>query len=103
MSKYAIHYAQQGVGFTCKKVSANVVDLSTPGSRDSSTIDAISSVYGSSVAKELHQLGKTDYPALSCSVQGWVSGPNWSAKRGQFICFINSESIRSMSSYGSIC
>lgn len=91
VSKYAVHYGGRGIGFTCKKASANVVDLSLPSSPQTNTIDAISLIYGSAVAKELQHLSLQEYPQLAFSVQGWVSGANWSAKRSQFLCFINSE------------
>ncbi|UZJ53980.1 hypothetical protein CBS101457_003300 [Exobasidium rhododendri] len=93
VSKYAVHYGGRGIGFTCKKASANAVDLSVPSSPQTKTIDAIGSIYGSSVAKELQQLSQKEYPALGCSVQGWVSGANWSAKRVQFLCFINNRLV----------
>ena len=93
VSKYAVHYGGRGVGFTCKKASANVVDLSVASSPHTSTLDAISLVYGSTVAKELQQLPLQEYPEYGCSVQGWVSGANWSAKRNQFLCFINNRLV----------
>jgi len=93
VSKYAVHYGGRGIGFTCKKASANVVDLSVPSSPQTKSIDAISTIYGSSVAKELKHLAVKEYPHLGCSVQGWVSGANWSAKRSQFLCFINNRLV----------
>jgi DNA mismatch repair protein MLH1 len=93
VSKYAVHYGGRGVGFTCKKASANVVDLSVPSSPHSTTLDAISLIYGSAVAKELQELTSQEYPQYGCSVRGWVSGANWSAKRNQFLCFINNRLV----------
>lgn len=90
VTKYATHYGGRGIGFTCKKAGANIVDLSVPSS-SSSTLDTISLIYGATVAKELQHLGPSTHPHLGCTVEGWVSGANWSAKRSTFLCFINSE------------
>jgi DNA mismatch repair protein MLH1 len=110
-AKYALHYGGRGVGFVCRKVrdassgrrslgadfclhrqaSSNVADLSTPASPSTKTIDAIRALHGSAVSRELLHLTPLRNERLGFSVEGYISGANWSAKKTTFLCFINGE------------
>ncbi|KAK0568067.1 DNA mismatch repair protein Mlh1 [Tilletia horrida] len=98
-SKYAVHYGGRGVGFVCKKASSNTADLSTPGAGAGSkastltTLDTIRALHGSTVARELVRLKPVRNERLGFAVEGWISGPNWSAKKSTLLCFINNRLV----------
>lgn len=75
--------------FLCQSGS-NTVDLSSPSDPKTNTRDVIQLLYGKQVARELVPLcgtGSSEGPQFS--VEGWVSGANWSGKKTVFLCFIN--------------
>ncbi|CEH14557.1 DNA mismatch repair protein-MLH1 family [Ceraceosorus bombacis] len=92
-ARYAVHYGGRGVGFVCKKASSNAADLSVSSSPSTTTLDVIRTLHGSSVSRELVQLKLSQHPELKFSVEGYISGANWSAKRTTFLCFINHRSV----------
>lgn len=93
VGKYALHYGAKGVGFVCKKSGSNAADVSTPASTDTKTIDTIRLLHGTAVARELVHLGPIGNKTLGYTVEGWISGANWSAKRTTFLCFINNRLV----------
>ena len=54
VTKYAIHYAAQGVSFTCKKYGNSSADFHTP--KSSNVLNAIKIAFGQKVAKELIEI-----------------------------------------------
>lgn len=95
VSKYAVHYGGRGVGFSCKKAASSMVDLSVPSSDSTTTLDAIGIVYGSKVSKELIELEQFKNDAYGTQVQGYISSPNWNARRSVFLLFINDRLVES--------
>lgn len=97
--RYAIHYAQRKVSFTCKKAGATTPDLHT--SSEGTTIDAIRAVYGQVVARELIPLdvvGQQDMSSeLRITLSGFLSNPNHSSKKSIFILFINDRLVEAAS------
>lgn len=84
VSKYAIHNA--GISMTCKKSGSSSSDLST--STTATTLDVIGQVYSEAVKREMNELAfESKEHSVHC--KGYVSGANYSAKRGTFIFFIN--------------
>lgn len=95
VSKYAVHYGGRGVGFSCKKAASAMVDLSVPSSINTSTLDAIGAVYGSKVSKELIELQQFSNTTYGTQVRGYISSPNWNARRSVFLLFINNRLVDS--------
>ena len=87
ISKYAIH--KIGVSFSCKKHGENRADLHTLASESRS--DAVRSVYGSNVARELIPLTIFDDGSLGSTFQltSLISSANYSAKKTTMVLFIN--------------
>ena len=97
VSKYAVHYGSRGVGFSCKKAGSSMVDLSVASSNSTTILDAISAVYGSKVSKELIELKQFTNDAYGTQVRGYISSPNWNARRSMFLLFINNRLVDSPS------
>ncbi|PWN32472.1 DNA mismatch repair protein MutL [Meira miltonrushii] len=95
VSKYAVHYGGRGVGFSCKKAASAMVDLSVPSSSSTTTLDAIGVVYGSKVSKELIELQQFNNSAYGTQLRGYISSPNWNARRSVFLLFINNRLVDS--------
>lgn len=91
--KYALHFGARGVGFVCKKAGSNAADLSTPSSPATQRIDSIRLLHGTVLARELVEMKPVRDDKLRFSVEGWISGANWSAKRTTFLCFINNRLV----------
>lgn len=114
VTRYAIHYGDSHIAFTCRKQGQAIPDIHTPSST-SSTLDNIKIAYGSTLTRELigcefyfifdegdekHDVSvgssknkcfnvKEGGSALQCSVKGYVTNANYSTKRSTFIFFIN--------------
>eukprot|EP00249_Psilotum_nudum_P013294 c24267_g1_i1 orf=344-2536(-) len=87
ISRFAIH--KIGVSFSCKKHGENRADIHTMAS--SSRTDAIRSVYGPGIARELIEVAATA-DKLSCAefqMEGYISSANYSAKKTTLVLFIN--------------
>ncbi|MCO5588093.1 hypothetical protein L7F22_042048 [Adiantum nelumboides] len=95
VSKYAVHYGGRGVGFSCKKAASAMVDLSVPSSSNTTTLDAIGVVYGSRVSKELIGLQQFNNDAYGTQLRGYISSPNWNARKSVFLLFINNRLVDS--------
>lgn len=93
LQKYAIHYA--GVAMSLQKVTAGQIpktELST--SERASTYDAIKTVYGASVARDLAEFGFSNTD-LELVVRGFVATSNFQHPKPQFILFINHRLVES--------
>ncbi|CAM9409402.1 unnamed protein product, partial [Scytosiphon promiscuus] len=116
VTRYAIHFGDRGVSFTCKKHGLPSPDLHTPPK--SSCLANIKVAFGPALSRELVELecseaeelldevaaargGGEDSEAgpqkLAFKARGLVSGANYSAKRSDFILFINDRLVESSS------
>ncbi|CAM6095875.1 unnamed protein product [Calypogeia fissa] len=87
ISRYAIH--KIGASFSCKKHGENRADVHTTAS--DSPVNAIRSVYGPSVARELIRMTVSDDDSSGATFQltSWISSANYSAKKTTMVLFIN--------------
>ncbi|XP_021845672.1 DNA mismatch repair protein MLH1 isoform X2 [Spinacia oleracea] len=87
LSRFSIHHI--GVGFSCRKHGATRSDVHTVASP--SRIDAIRSVYGVSVARNLIKIEASDNdPSGSVfNMKGFISNANYVAKKITMVLFIN--------------
>ena len=98
-SKYAVHFGGRGIGFSCKKVrhrsqaGSNALELSMPSSPAITTLDAIRTVYGSTLARDLVHVPLLSNSALGFACEGWISTANYVAKKTAFLCFINNRLV----------
>ncbi|KAG5185784.1 hypothetical protein JKP88DRAFT_311230 [Tribonema minus] len=110
VTRYAIHYGDSGVSFTCKRHGSASADLHTPA--QSSSLANIRVAYGAALARELLELKAEQAPELldkaifdgapadapfSFRARGFVSNANYSTKRAVFILFINHRLVDSTS------
>lgn len=97
IGKYAIH--NSNVSFTLKKQGETMLDLRTTGgcgptSDSCPTRHAIGLVYGSPLARELLHFRCDDSLAtLAFTAEGYLSSPSYSAKKYNFILFINNRLV----------
>lgn len=87
LSRFAIHHIN--VNFSCRKHGAARADVHTVAT--SSRLDAIRSVFGVSVARNLMKIEAAD-DDVSCSVfemDGFISNSNYIAKKTTMVLFIN--------------
>jgi DNA mismatch repair protein MLH1 len=91
VQKYAILNA--GVAFSCKKYGSHQSDLQTL--EKGTQLDNIRNIYGESIANELlkfdHESDKSK--KYTFSANGFLSNPNFSIKKKEFIIFINNRLI----------
>ncbi|MED6132717.1 DNA mismatch repair protein [Stylosanthes scabra] len=87
ISRFAIHHIN--VSFSCRKHGATRADVHTVAT--SSRLDAIRSVYGISVARNLIKIEASDNnPSTSIfEMQGYMSNANYAAKKITMVLFIN--------------
>ncbi|KAL2653676.1 hypothetical protein R1flu_021804 [Riccia fluitans] len=87
ISRYAVH--KIGTSFSCKKHGDSRADVHTIVS--SSRLDAIKSVYGAGVARDLIAVSASseDGSHSVFSMEGFISSANHSAKKTVMILFIN--------------
>ncbi|KAJ6805766.1 DNA mismatch repair protein MLH1 [Iris pallida] len=87
ISRFAIH--NTSVSFSCRKHGANRADVHTPTS--SSRLDAIRTVYGVTVARDLLEISVSDdSPARSIfKMDGFISNANYIAKKTTMVLYIN--------------
>ncbi|KAI3726580.1 hypothetical protein L1987_66378 [Smallanthus sonchifolius] len=87
LSRFAIHH--KNVSFSCKKHGASTADVHSVAM--SSRLDAIRSVYGVSVARNLIKVEASDANSSSSifEMDGLISDANYSAKKTTMVLFIN--------------
>ncbi|BBN11049.1 DNA mismatch repair protein MLH1 [Marchantia polymorpha subsp. ruderalis] len=87
ISRYAIH--RTGASFSCKKHGDSRADVYTVVS--SSRLDAIRSVYGPGVARDLIAVtaSSDDETSSTFKMDGFISSANYSAKKTVMVLFIN--------------
>ena len=104
--KYAIHYGDKKVAFTCKKVGQTTPDFHTPGG--SSTLENLKIAFGPALARELLPFSLSiDEPASSredsaappsgdrlvVAMDGYLSSANYASKKSTCIIFINNRLV----------
>ncbi|KAL8129481.1 hypothetical protein V2J09_018636 [Rumex salicifolius] len=87
LSRFSIHHIR--VGFSCRKHGATRADVHTVAT--SSRLDAIKSVYGLTVARNLMKIKVSDNDPSSSifEMEGYISNSNYSAKKITMVLFIN--------------
>ncbi|GLT32860.1 hypothetical protein SLA2020_074940 [Shorea laevis] len=87
LSRFAIHHIN--VGFSCRKHGAARADVHSVAT--SSRLDAIRSVYGVSVARNLIKIEASDNDPSSSvfKMDGFISNANYVAKKITMVLFIN--------------
>ncbi|KAI9074670.1 hypothetical protein K1719_043386 [Acacia pycnantha] len=87
ISRFAIHHIN--VGFSCRKHGAVRADVHTVAT--SSRVDAIGSVYGVSVARNLMEIEASDDDPSSSpfEMHGFISNADYAAKKITMVLFIN--------------
>ncbi|XP_020531791.1 DNA mismatch repair protein MLH1 isoform X1 [Amborella trichopoda] len=87
ISRFAIHNVD--VSFSCRKHGMNRADVHTSGS--CSRLDAIRSVYGLAVARDLMEItASDDDPSRSIfNMNGFISNANYIAKKTTMVLYIN--------------
>lgn len=90
VGKYAIH--NSGVAFTVKKHGQNLGDVRTLNK--SSIVDNISTIYGTSVVKEILEV-TCDNTQYGFKLKGYITNANYSMKRLTLLLFINNRLVDS--------
>uniref|UniRef100_A0A0D9YK94 DNA mismatch repair protein S5 domain-containing protein n=2 Tax=Oryza glumipatula TaxID=40148 RepID=A0A0D9YK94_9ORYZ len=87
ISRFAVHHIN--VTFSCRKHGANRADVHSAST--SSRLDAIRSVYGASVVRDLIEIKVSDEDAADSifKMDGYISNANYVAKKITMILFIN--------------
>ncbi|GAB4861470.1 DNA mismatch repair protein [Ancistrocladus abbreviatus] len=87
LSRFAIHHIN--VGFSCRKHGASRADVHSVAT--SSRLDAIRSVYGVSVARNLVRIEASDSDPSTAvfHMEGFISNSNYLAKKITMVLFIN--------------
>lgn len=106
VTKYAIHYGDKRVAFTCKKVGQTTPDIHTPAS--SSTMENLKIAFGPALARELLPFSlsvdetvnsddasspSSSKDRLVFSMDGYLSSANYSSKKSTCIIFINNRLV----------
>ncbi|TIC61557.1 DNA mismatch repair protein MutL [Wallemia mellicola] len=84
VTKYAVH--NPTVSFVCKKVNANVPEISTLSR--STTVMNIKALFGQQVSKELLRFESEDQE-LDYKCSGYATSTNYASKRTTMLLFIN--------------
>ncbi|KAF7836425.1 DNA mismatch repair protein MLH1 [Senna tora] len=87
MSRFAVHHIN--ISFSCRKHGAMRADVHTTAT--SSRLDAIRSVYGVSVARNLMEIEASDNDPSSSlfEMKGFISNADYAAKKITMVLFIN--------------
>ncbi|KAH9617010.1 hypothetical protein KSS87_023847 [Heliosperma pusillum] len=87
LSRFAVHH--MNVGFSCRKHGGARADVHTVAT--SSRLDAIQSVYGASIARNLIKIEASDNDTSSSvfGMKGFISNSNYVAKKITMVLFIN--------------
>ncbi|XP_055380791.1 DNA mismatch repair protein Mlh1 [Condylostylus longicornis] len=87
--KYAVH--NSNVGFVLRKSGENPAIKTNPNSTADSNIRLI---FGNSIGKDLIRI-EVNESYLKFKAEGWISNPNYSAKKGIMLLFINHRLVES--------
>ncbi|KAL2070785.1 hypothetical protein VTL71DRAFT_13811 [Oculimacula yallundae] len=90
VGRYAVHC--DGVAFSCKKHGEASTTISTQS--NSTTVDRIRQIHGSSVANELIEFTSTD-TQWGYRARGWTTNANYHVKKTTLLLFINHRSVDS--------
>ncbi|XP_063231981.1 DNA mismatch repair protein Mlh1 [Bacillus rossius redtenbacheri] len=90
VSSYAVHNAH--VAFTLKKQGENVPVIRTQGTNN--PVDNIRTIHGNNVAKELLMFEENS-ELLNFKVKGYLTKPNYSAKKLTVLLFVNNRQVES--------
>ncbi|CZR63228.1 related to DNA mismatch repair protein [Phialocephala subalpina] len=90
VGRYAVHC--DGVAFSCKKHGESSTTISTQS--NSSTVDRIRQIHGSSVANELIEFTSSD-EKYGYRARGWTTNANYHVKKTTLLLFINHRSVDS--------
>ncbi|KUJ06957.1 DNA mismatch repair protein MutL [Mollisia scopiformis] len=90
VGKYAVHC--DGVAFSCKKYGEASTTISTQS--NSSTVDRIRQIHGTSVANELIEFTSSS-EKYGYRARGWTTNANYHVKRTTLLLFINNRSVDS--------
>ncbi|KAG4440668.1 hypothetical protein IFR05_003866 [Cadophora sp. M221] len=90
VGRYAVHC--DGVAFSCKKHGEASTTISTQS--NSSTVDRIRQIHGSSVANELIEFISSD-SQWGYRARGWTTNANYHVKKTTLLLFINHRSVDS--------
>lgn len=111
VSKYAVHFGDKGIAFSCKRTESPAADLNTP--LVSSTIDNIKIAYGTVVSRELIpfkcvsagipvdgeltdrycMLPLDGSDSRPYAIDGYISNANYSSKKSICVIFINNRLV----------
>mmetsp|Transcript_35630 Transcript_35630/g.65287 ORF Transcript_35630/g.65287 Transcript_35630/m.65287 type:complete len:796 (+) Transcript_35630:75-2462(+) len=92
VQRYALH--NPSVAFALRKGTNTSLELHTPGSKTGSTTctEVAALLYGHALSRELLDFElRSEEPTFCC--RGLASGPNWSARSGVLILFINNRLV----------
>lgn len=90
VGRYAVHC--DGVAFSCKKHGESSTTISTHS--NSTTVDRIRQIHGSSVANELIEFTSAD-DKYGFQARGWTTNANYHVKKTTLLLFINHRSVDS--------
>ncbi|TVY80360.1 DNA mismatch repair protein Mlh1, partial [Lachnellula suecica] len=90
IGRYAVHC--DGVAFSCKKHGESSTTISTQS--NSSTVERIRQIHGSSVAAELIEFSSSD-ETYGYRARGWTTNANYHVKKTTLLLFINHRSVDS--------
>lgn len=90
IGRYAVHC--DGVAFSCKKHGESSTTIATQS--NSSTVDRIRQIHGSSVANELIEFTSSD-DKWGYRARGWTTNANYHVKKTTLLLFINHRSVDS--------
>ncbi|XP_022932100.1 DNA mismatch repair protein MLH1 isoform X1 [Cucurbita moschata] len=91
LSRFAIHHIN--ISFSCRKHGAARADVHSVGS--TSRLDAIRTVYGASVARNLMKIevSENDKACSDFKMDGLISNSNYTAKKITMVLFINERMV----------
>lgn len=92
--KYAIHFGDKKIAFSCRKVKGASPDANFPLNPSTSTIQNIQIAYGVALSRELIPVNfssdvATESSSLQYHIEGYLSNANYSRKKSTCIIFIN--------------